>query len=197
MNKSTLKPFIYGLAGLACMLFSSLGYVAGHKYFSAAQILGMSASLWQVLVAVLVIAAAGGIGESLLKFLDIDELIRAGLTAAAGLIVLAVTILAWGSLVGTNSIFFGIFIVAINAIFYKNILAWFKNFGQLSATISGKPAKIIAASVILILGGNFWWHWRRLSSGIRSYIITQSQAPISISAGLLTCLTPCSGECPN
>lgn len=154
MNKSTLKPFIYGLAGLACMLFSSLGYVAGHKYFSAAQIIGMSASLWQVLVAVLVIAAAGGIGESLLKFLDIDGLIRAGLTAAAGLIVLAVTILAWGSLVGTNSIFFGIFIVAINAIFYKNILAWFKNFGQLSATISGKPAKIIAAGVILILGGN-------------------------------------------
>ena len=121
MNKTTVRVFVCGLAGLASLLLSSIGYLYGHKLFSAQNLVGIFSSLGQVLVAFLIIAMAGGIGERLLRHSDVSGLIRFGLAAALGITVLSIGILVLGATIGTNLITFVILILVVLAILHKDI----------------------------------------------------------------------------
>jgi len=154
MNKLSARVIMYGLVGLASILLSSIGYLYGHKLLSAQDLIGVFSNLWQVLVAFLIIATAGGIGEWLLRHSDVSGLIRFGLAAALGMIVMSVGILVLGATLGTNLIPLGIPILIVLTTVRKYILTWLKNLTELRTSIHGKYEKTLAAGAIIILCAN-------------------------------------------
>jgi hypothetical protein len=154
MNKANIITPAFGIVGLLSILLTSIGYVIGHKYFSIPQFIGALKCLWQVLTAILVISAAAGIGERVLKFSDVKGPIRFGIAAALGLFIISIGVLIWGSTVGTNPVSFVLPILIILVVFHKDILIGLRNLDQMQTIATDKYEKFIAIGVVLIFGGN-------------------------------------------
>src|SRR5512138_1328837 len=102
MDKANKRPRLYGLIGVASLLFSSLGYLYGHKLLEAAPLEGVLTAALQIVVAFDLLCIAGGLGERLLKSTGMTGLVRFALDVAVGLPPISIGVVLLGSVIGTS-----------------------------------------------------------------------------------------------
>ncbi len=139
------------MLGIMTMLLTSIGYLYGHKLLVPGEVAGVVIGLWQLLVALIVLSIAGGVGERLLGTSELDGLVRFALAAALGAIVLSITTLLVGATVGTSLTALGAEVLVLGALVVRSIPGWWRNLAQLPRSIAGGYDKFIASSVMLVL----------------------------------------------
>jgi hypothetical protein len=152
MIKKPAATVVYGLLGIASLLLSSIGYLYGHKLLSPEYLVGTLSAVWQILVAFMLLALAGGIGERLLRFSDLDGSVRFSLDVALGTVILSIIVLALGAGIGTGLAALGIPVLILLLLVFKDIARWLNKLLELRTVINGKYEKVIALGTLFILG---------------------------------------------
>lgn len=151
MKKSTNITLFYGLLSLASLLIALLGYTYTHKPFIPGKLVGLLTAVWQTLIALVIIAMAGGIGESILKIESRNALVKIGLDLALGISLLSIATLIIGSTIGVGFLSLSIFLGLIGLLFRRPIAAWVGLFTILKPSKMGKYATAIAVMTVLLI----------------------------------------------
>jgi hypothetical protein len=150
MASSSGKSLLYGLVGLASLLGVGVAYAAGHKPFSAENLVGLTSAIWQVIVSAFLIAVAGGVGERLLPRAGGTGPARAGLALALGLIPVSAGILLLGSLTGTGLAVLAVPAVALIVLLRAEIWRWVTHLVHAGEFAQGKYEPSLALLTALI-----------------------------------------------
>lgn len=146
INKHDL---LFGLLGLASMVFSALGYVYGHKPFTPENLLGVLQAVYQLSIAVGVIAMAAGLGERLLRKWQAHGLERAVVALGIGLGVLSLIMLVLGVTIGYH-IWLSALLSFLALIFlWRDVVRWFSVWDEVK--VNDGFEKAIALCVGLIV----------------------------------------------
>jgi hypothetical protein len=89
-----------GIFGLLWLFGAIILYYAAHKPFTPTAAFNLIQSLWQILIAILIVTVGGGIGGRLLPWMELPALVRSILQAAFGLGVLSIGLMLLGWIVG-------------------------------------------------------------------------------------------------
>ena len=150
--KNINQTLLYGFLALASLLVTMLGYVYTHKPFTAENVAGLLTAFWQALVALFIIALAGGIGERFLKADNRHELERMGLGLALGISILSIATLLIGSTMGTGVLPLALFLAVTGFLFRESIGNWIRRLTRLKTIISGKyETTIVVMTALLFL----------------------------------------------
>jgi hypothetical protein len=150
--KNTSKSILGdGLLAVASLLLTSMAYLYAHRLLPPERALGAGTALWQIIVALLFVALAGGIGERVLGSCVVRGLVRFSLSTGLGLWILSTAILMVGALVGTNLVAFGGLAVICLLIACRAVPAWLSNTSELPGALAGKYTVAIAFAVGFIL----------------------------------------------
>ncbi len=153
--KKNNQTLYYGLFALASLLTAMLGYVYTHKPFTAENLIGVLTAFWQTLIALFIIAVAGGIGEYFLKADNRHELERMGISLALGIPILSIATLLIGSTIGTGIFSLTFFLALTGFLCRKSIGKWVRHLARLKTIISGKYGTAIAVIAALIFVMHF------------------------------------------
>ncbi len=140
-----LIPFLL----LIWLVAALIGYVAGHKPFSAEELLVWLQAAGQALTALTILALAGGLGERILPAAP-ASLTRAALSAGLGLGILGLSAQAVGIFLGAGAAFSGGILLAAAWFAGRKSLAWLKNFRALACLAPFPPFLGILLAVLLI-----------------------------------------------
>jgi 4-amino-4-deoxy-L-arabinose transferase-like glycosyltransferase len=151
MEKPSSRTLTYGLLALASMLLSSVGYLYGHKLLNPNAVTGAVSAIWQVLVAAIWLSLAGGLGERLLGDSVPRGLVRLGLAAALGVIVLSLGTLLVGATIGTTFVVGLAELVLVAALVFRAMPAWWRNLVELPLSLDRRYEKSLALGVLIVL----------------------------------------------
>jgi len=145
-----LKTLLLTLIPLAWLTAVLIGYVAGHKPFSAEELLVWLKALWQFSVAAAILTLAGGLGERILPAAP-ESLVRAAITAGVGLGVFSLVTLGVGLFLGAGAGFSTGVLLAAALLAGRNIPRWLKNFRALNCLAPAPPLFTFLLALILLL----------------------------------------------
>jgi 4-amino-4-deoxy-L-arabinose transferase-like glycosyltransferase len=146
-RKAILLSTVTGIVGVLWLTASLIGYAYLHKPFSAEIVMGFARSVWQMLVMLVLLSLAGGIGARLLPFDGQPSLSAAAMQAALGLGIQGFIILIIGSLLGFSAWLWSVVYVAALVLFWKPIIKWWKNWGKLREFFPPKNLAISLAAL--------------------------------------------------
>jgi len=141
--------FFFSMAAIIWLVVVFIGYIYIHKSFSSTELLGVLQALWKILVIVIILSLAGGIGIlTKLKDIDVPPVTRAVLTSAFGLGILSVIVLIVGATIGINAFLW--ILIAMGIIILRNqILLWWKDW--LSVRNIYQEASKLGRAIIILL----------------------------------------------
>jgi len=151
MKTSAGRAFFYGMLGVFSLLLSGIAYAAGHKPFSAENLIGVFTGLWQLLIAILIVALAGGLGERLLGSLPVTGMVRFGFATALGIVLLSTGFLLLGSLVGTGLAALALPALILLLVLRGDIRAWLNTLDEARKLPGGIYEQVIALGAFAIL----------------------------------------------
>jgi hypothetical protein len=155
MKKGTNTTLYYSLLALISILVALLGYVYTHKPFNAENLIGILTALWQAIIATIILAIAGGIGEHFLRLENGDKLARLGLDLALGMPILSITTLIIGMIIGVGFLPLALLLGFLLVLFRKPIINWLRLFSALKPTQLGKYTMAIALMAALFFVMHF------------------------------------------
>ncbi len=159
MNTSqNKKNFVYGIFGLAWLLFVFVGYYYTHKPFSADKLIGVIMATWRVAVVFVIVLLAGGIGFSILNGSADQPLSQTIIQSALGLGLLSLSTLLIGASLGLHPWLFASLLTLVGFLLRKSLLGWRQSWDSLKRawTQSDGFGKTTALAVISILACAFF-----------------------------------------
>lgn len=153
MKNKPNSILLFGLLALGSLLIAMLGYDYTHKPFTEENLVGVLTALWQTLVAFIVIAVAGGIGNRFLGLDNHPRLERMGLGLALGMPILSIATLLVSSAVGTGVIPLTLLLVLVGLFFRKSVVSWLRHMAHIRSIIEGRyvTAIVMMAALIFLL----------------------------------------------
>jgi hypothetical protein len=144
------------LAGVLAFLFFTgltVAYFVAHKPFTPTQAVSLGIALGRLLVVLLLVAAAGGLGQRLLPGINLHPLACLALQAALGLCLLALGVLAVGVLGGLRSWIGWLALAALLIWLRRSVAAWLGQWRGLKQAWhqAGRLGKFLAACITLTL----------------------------------------------
>src|SRR5512135_1829484 len=120
------------IIGLAWLFGIVLLYYAGHKPVTPEVALGLGSAFWRLLVALLLVTLAGGLGHWILaNRLDLPPLASLALQGGLGLGIFSLSILVVGSTLGLPTWLLWLALPALAALLRRHLLAWLKQAASL------------------------------------------------------------------
>ncbi|HLF90169.1 MAG TPA: hypothetical protein VI451_14580 [Anaerolineales bacterium] len=129
-------------------------YYLTHKPFTLEIARSLSLAAWRIAIAGAILSVAGGLGRRILPQPGKAPLFWLSAHAALGLGILGTGILLTGLTFGFNRWFFGILLVALIILLYRDIVNWWvlwRDFPKLWH-LGGRLGRIIGLGCILLLG---------------------------------------------
>lgn len=128
-------------------------YYVSHKPVTPAFALSLVGVTWKLGVAFILAALAGGIGLQFFEGFGLPQLPNEALDiavqAASGFGLLGVGVLVFGSLIGINSIWAWLSLIALITLFHRSILSWlrkWKGLAEIFGPESGLSKLVLAGS---------------------------------------------------
>ncbi|GAB4483599.1 MAG: hypothetical protein OHK0031_07040 [Anaerolineales bacterium] len=143
-----LSPFLPFLL-LAWFTAAQIGYVAGHKPFSAEELFVWLQAAGQALTALAILTLAGGLGERILPAAP-PSAMRAALTAGLGLGLLGLTTFGVGIFLGAGAIFSLSILLAAALLAGRKSLLWLRNFQAPNPLLPLPPFLRLLAILLLL-----------------------------------------------
>jgi len=132
-------------------------YYVSHKPVTPAFALSLVGVIWQLGVAFLLAALAGGIGLRILEGFGLphlsNEALDIAVQAALGFGLLSVGVLVFGSLIGINSIWAWLSLIALMVLFHRSIIGWLKKWKGLPGIFSteGHSKLVLAGTGVMLV----------------------------------------------
>jgi hypothetical protein len=144
-----------GLLALTSMLIAAIGYVYGHKPFTAETLLGLLTACWQVLAALGLLSLAAGVGERALSAYQAQGLERSTVALAAGIGIVGLVVFFLGISIGFNIwVNLPLFLIGL-FVLRAEIRAWWERWRDLTHGLKGRVAHFFAFGVIFLLTAPF------------------------------------------
>jgi hypothetical protein len=121
-----------GIAAFVWLAAIVLLYYVSHKPFTPELAFSLAIVLGRLLVAGLLVALGGGIGQRILPELPVHPFTRLAVQAAAGLGVLSLVVLLAGALGGLRSWLAGLALLVLLVVFRRNVRNWAQGVRALS-----------------------------------------------------------------
>lgn len=131
MSSRDFKKTLVALLALAWCFGLVVWYYAGHKPFTPELALAVGLSTWRLLAAATLIVAGGALGKRLIRRETLNPLALLCVEAALGMGLLALALLAAGSLAGLPAWLPGATLVILLAVLRREALAWLQQWRSL------------------------------------------------------------------
>ena len=126
------SKLLIGFVALIWLTVMVCLYYVSHKPLTPAFALSLVGVIWRLGVAFLLAALAGGIGLRVLEGFGLphlpDEALDIAVQTASGFGLLSLGVLVFGSLIGINSIWAWLSLIALMVLFHRSILSWLKKW---------------------------------------------------------------------
>ena len=149
MDKKSYIHKLLRIIALLWLICIVMLYYIYHKPISPIQAISVLTGLWQVLVGILIIAVAGGIGNRIMGEVPTSSLAAWTSQVALGLGFISILILILGSLVAVKWYILWIPILLLGVILHKSILRWFRLLK--SPAPFGQNYRIFEYSIAILL----------------------------------------------
>jgi hypothetical protein len=127
MRHSARRRLIIGLVGFGCLIWLAAiagGYYVWHKPFGPPMALAAVTALRDILIAGVILAAAGGLGRRLVGEIHPDRLCSLGLQASLGLGAFSLLLLVLGVAGLLHRWILGVVLLAVVLLLRRSIVSW-------------------------------------------------------------------------
>ena len=150
--KKAWAIFLTGFGAIIWLMLVLLLYYAGHKPFSLDTAITLFMAVKNLLISIMILSIAGGIGKRLLYNIHTNPLTAMALQSGVGLGLISLVALILGSTLGFKPLLIIATLIISGLLLWRSILAWWRQIAHLNAviSISSRVFKIIAGVVVLL-----------------------------------------------